>query len=111
VSRMQNSGVLLQGAMPLLCAEWAAECKERELEKVALKFVKEQEKAARREAKAQVGRAPSVLLLVVHSPCRFPYHCRALLHASSPQESSCSNSLVLVGRHPQKAFGAVWWPG
>lgn len=35
-------------------AEWAAEARERELEKVALKHVKEQQKATRKEARAQV---------------------------------------------------------
>ncbi len=35
-------------------AEWAAEARERELEKVALKHVKEQQKATQKEARAQV---------------------------------------------------------
>ena len=35
-------------------AEWAAEAKERELEKVALKHLKEQQKATQREERAQV---------------------------------------------------------
>ena len=34
-------------------AEWAAEAKERELEKVALKHLKEQHKATQKEARAQ----------------------------------------------------------
>lgn len=35
-------------------AEWAAEARERELEKVGLKHIRAQEKAALREARAQV---------------------------------------------------------
>lgn len=35
-------------------AEWAAEARERELEKIALKHVKEQQKATKKEQRAQV---------------------------------------------------------
>lgn len=35
-------------------AQWAAEARERELEKIAMKHVKEQEKANKREERAQV---------------------------------------------------------
>ena len=45
-------------------AEWAAEARERELEKIALKHVKEQRKATQKEERAQVTshRIPSKLV-------------------------------------------------
>ena len=38
----------------LVSAEWASEAKDRELEKIALQHIKEQDKAAAREARVQV---------------------------------------------------------
>ena len=51
-------------------AEWAAEARERELEKVALKHVKEQQKATQKEERAQV--TVSFLLSSPPASCNLP---------------------------------------
>lgn len=55
-------------------AEWAAEAKERELEKIALKHLKEQQKATQKEERAQVQSAAGLhcfaaaVIVVSHVP-------------------------------------------
>lgn len=44
-----------ESILRLLSAEWAAEARERELEKIALKHIRDQDKAAAREARMQVA--------------------------------------------------------
>ena len=51
----------------LLIAEWAADARERELEKIALQHIKEQGKAAAREARKQVLIRNSVAHLALSS--------------------------------------------
>ena len=67
-------------------AEWAAEARERELEKVALKHVKEQQKATQKEERAQV--TISFLL----SP--LPASCNSSGPAVLKQYTSCSYPLA-----------------
>ena len=57
-------------------AEWAAEARERELEKVALKHVKEQQKATQKEERAQVmvtvpEASRSVMCILWHDTMEF----------------------------------------
>ena len=55
----------------LVTAEWASEANDRELEKIALQHIKEQDKAAAREARVQVTLA---------APCRTPNRAAPHLH-------------------------------
>lgn len=47
---------------PCCPAEWAAEAQERELEKIALRHIRDRDKAAAREARMQVGGCPWLIL-------------------------------------------------
>ena len=49
-------------------AQWAAEAKERELEKIAMKHVQEQQKANKREERAQVWSGSTMPAMVYQHP-------------------------------------------
>ena len=81
-------------------AEWAAEARERELEKLALKHVKEQQKATQKEERAQVMRI-SCFDASLDTACqthKWPILTRNLAIVSL-HVLSCSQAVMLTLQH------------
>lgn len=70
-------------------AEWASQARERELEKVAAKHIRDQERAAQQEAEQQVRIHSQAAANTMLGPCMVQTSCLSGLKSFRPAATYC----------------------